>query len=83
MKMPAYFLLGLIAIVLIAVIACGGAESAPVSTVATDVVDIPAVQDLAGANSVAKIARPGPTSALSATPSSSTEPACKKQPYTR
>ena len=29
MKMPAYFLLGLISIVLIAVIACGGAESAP------------------------------------------------------
>ena len=29
MKMPAYFLLGLISIVLIAVIACCGAESAP------------------------------------------------------
>ena len=85
MKMPAYFLLGLISIVLIAVIACGGAESAPVSTVATDVVDTPAVPDLAGADSVAKSkrARPHPTSARSATPYSSTEPACKKRPYTR
>ena len=83
MKMPAYFLLGLISIVLIAVIACGGAESAPVSTVATDVVDTPAVPDSAGADSVAKSKRACPTSAQSATPNSSTEPACKKRPYTR
>ena len=55
MKMPAYFLLGLISIVLIAVIACGGAESAPVSMVATDVVDTPAVPD-----SVAKSKRARP-----------------------
>ena len=60
MKMPAYFLLGLISIVLIAVIACGGAESAPVSTVATDVVDTPAVPDSAGADSVAKSKRARP-----------------------
>ena len=60
MKMPSYFLLGLISIVLIAVIACGGAESAPVSTVATDVVDIPAVQDLAGADFLAKSKRARP-----------------------
>ena len=83
MKMPAYFLLGLISIVLIAVIACGGAESAPVSTVATDVVDIPAVQDSAGADSVARTSVLGAISARSATPYSSTEPACKKRPYTR
>jgi len=60
MKMPAYFLLGLISIVLIAAIACGGAESAPVSTVATDVVDTPAVPDSAGADSVAKSKRARP-----------------------
>ena len=60
MKMPAYFLLGLISIVLIAVIACGGAESAPVSTPATDVVDTPAVPDSAGADSVAKCKRARP-----------------------
>ena len=60
MKMSAYFLLGLISIVLIAVIACGGAESAPVSTVATDVVDTPAVPDSAGADSVAKSKRARP-----------------------
>ena len=60
MKMPAYFLLGLIAIVLIAVIACGGAESAPVSTVATDVFDTTAVPDSAGADSVAKSKRARP-----------------------
>ena len=58
--MPAYFLLGLISIVLIAVIACGGAESAPVSTVATDVVDTPAVPDSAGADSGAKSKRARP-----------------------
>ena len=57
MKMPAYFLLGLNSIVLIAVIACGGAESAPGSTVATDVDDTPAVPDSAGADSVAKSKR--------------------------
>ena len=60
MKMPAYFLLGLISIVLIAVIACGGAESAPVSMVATDVVDTPAVPDSAVADSVAKSKRARP-----------------------
>ena len=60
MKMPAYFLLGLISIVLIAVIACGGAESAPVSTVATDVFDTTAVPDSAGADSVAKSKRARP-----------------------
>ena len=60
MKMPAYFLLGLISIVLITAIACGGAESSPVSTVATDLVDTPAVPDLAGADSVAKSKRARP-----------------------
>jgi hypothetical protein len=86
MKIPAYFLLGLITIGLLAVIACGGAEPAPVSTVATDVVDTPAVPDIpdsAGADSVVKTSGPGPTSARSATPYSSIEPDCKKRPYTR
>ena len=59
------------------------AESAPVSTVATDVVDTPAVPDSAGGDSVAKASGPGSTSARSATPYSSTEPACKKRPYTQ
>ena len=60
MKMPAYFLLGLISIVLIAVLACGGAASAPGSMVATDVVDTPAVPDSAGSDSVAKSKRARP-----------------------
>ena len=60
MKMPAYFLLGLISIVLIAVIACVGAESALVFTVATDIADTPAVLDSAGADSVAKSRRARP-----------------------
>jgi azurin len=57
MKMPAYFLPELISIVLIAAIACGGAEFAPVSTVATNVVDTPAVPHSAGADSVTKSKR--------------------------